>query len=94
MNLKDRAHARRLQANGHSDRRDWAGAGLAYESLVYKPEYKETKYFLTHFCQLYYRRNRSTINDDFSQALYFLDGKLRRGHHSAVQTEKHHQRHF
>jgi type IV secretion system protein VirB5 len=49
---------------------------VAYENLVYKPEYKETKYFLTHFCQLYYRRNRSTINDDFSQALYFLDGKL------------------
>ena len=45
---------------------------VAYENLVYKPEYKETKYFLTHFCQLYYRRNRSTINDDFSQALYFL----------------------
>lgn len=49
---------------------------VAYENLVYKPEYKETKYFLTRFCQLYYRRNRSTINDDFSQSLYFLDGKL------------------
>jgi type IV secretory pathway component VirB8 len=49
---------------------------LAYGNLVYKPEYKETKYFLTRFCQLYYRRNHSTINDDFSQALYFLDGKL------------------
>lgn len=49
---------------------------VAYESLAYKPEYKETKYFLTRFCQLYYRRNRSTINDDFSQAMYFLDGKL------------------
>jgi type IV secretory pathway TrbF-like protein len=49
---------------------------VAYETLVYKPEYKETKYFLTRFCQLYYRRNRATINDDFSQALYFLDGKL------------------
>jgi type IV secretory pathway component VirB8 len=49
---------------------------VAYESLAYKPEYKETKYFLTRFCQLYYRRNRSTINDDFSEALYFLDGKL------------------
>jgi type IV secretory pathway TrbF-like protein len=49
---------------------------LAYENLVYKPEYKETKYFLTRFCQLYYRRNRATISDDFSQALYFLDGKL------------------
>jgi type IV secretion system protein VirB5 len=49
---------------------------VGYESLSYKPEYKETKYFLTRFCQLYYRRNRSTINDDFSQAMYFLDGKL------------------
>jgi type IV secretory pathway TrbF-like protein len=49
---------------------------VAYDSLAYKPEYKETRYFLTRFCQLYYRRNRSTINDDFSQALYFLDGKL------------------
>jgi len=49
---------------------------VAYETLVYKPEYSETKYFLTRFCQLYYRRNRSTINDDFTQAMYFLDGKL------------------
>ncbi len=49
---------------------------VAYESLLYKPEYKETKYFLTRFCQLYYRRNHATINDDFSQAMYFLDGKL------------------
>jgi type IV secretory pathway TrbF-like protein len=47
-----------------------------YDNLVYKPEYKETKYFLTRFCQLYYRRNHATINDDFTQALYFLDGKL------------------
>src|SRR5260370_18239377 len=52
------------------------GQAGAYESLVYKPEYKEAKYFLTRFCQLYYRRNRSTINDDFTQAMYFLDGKL------------------
>jgi len=49
---------------------------VAYENLGYKPEYKETKYFLTRFCQLYYRRNHATINDDFTQALYFLDQKL------------------
>lgn len=49
---------------------------VAYDSLTYKPGYTETKYFLTRFCQLYYRRNRSTINDDFSQAMYFLDRKL------------------
>ncbi len=49
---------------------------VAYDSLAYKPEYQETKYFLTRFCQLYYRRNHATINDDFTQAMYFLDGKL------------------
>lgn len=49
---------------------------LSYDTLTYKPEYKETKYFLTRFCQLYYRRNRSTINDDFTQAMSFLDGRL------------------
>lgn len=49
---------------------------VAYDTLAYKPQYKETKYFLTRFCQLFYRRNRSTINDDFSAAMYFLDGKL------------------
>jgi type IV secretory pathway component VirB8 len=49
---------------------------FAYENLAYKPEYKETKFFLTRFCQLYYRRNHATINDDFTQAMYFLEGKL------------------
>jgi type IV secretion system protein VirB5 len=49
---------------------------VSYDNFVYKPEYKETKYFLTRFCQLYYRRNHATINDDFTLALYFLDGKL------------------
>jgi type IV secretory pathway component VirB8 len=49
---------------------------LAYDNLSYKPEYKETKYFLTRFCQLYYRRNHATINEDFTQSLYFLDGKV------------------
>lgn len=49
---------------------------IAYDDLTYKPEYKETRYFLTRFCELYYRRNHATINDDFSRALYFLDQKL------------------
>ena len=30
-------------------------------------------------CALYYRRNRYTIQDDFSKSLYFLDGKLADG---------------
>jgi type IV secretion system protein VirB5 len=49
---------------------------LSYATFEYKPQDVEAKYFLTQFCQLYYRRNRYTINDDFSKSLYFLDGKL------------------
>jgi len=49
---------------------------LSYATFEYKPQDAEAKYFLTQFCQLYYRRNRYTINDDFSKSLYFLDGKL------------------
>jgi type IV secretory pathway component VirB8 len=49
---------------------------LDYTSLEYHPGDAEAKYFLSEFCQLYYRRNRYTINEDFTKALYLLDGKL------------------
>ena len=49
---------------------------LSYSNFEYKPQDAEAKYFLSQFCQLYYRRNRYTMNDDFSKSLYFLDGKL------------------
>lgn len=49
---------------------------VSYDAFAYKPEAKEARYFLTQFCELYYRRNRYTINDDFSKAMYFLDGRL------------------
>jgi type IV secretory pathway TrbF-like protein len=49
---------------------------INYHNLEYKPQDAETKYFLTEFSRLYYRRNRYTINEDFSKALYFLDGKI------------------
>src|SRR5947208_8092469 len=52
---------------------------INYHNLEYKPQDAEAKYFLSHFCALYYRRNRYTIHDDFSKALYFLDGKLADG---------------
>ena len=52
---------------------------INYHNLEYKPQDAEAKYFLTQFCALYYRRNRYTIQDDFSKALYFLDGKLADG---------------
>ena len=52
---------------------------LNYASFEYKPQDVEAKYFLSQFCTLYYRRNRYTIQDDFSKSMYFLDGKLADG---------------
>ena len=52
---------------------------INYHNFEYKPQDAEAKYFLSQFCALYYRRNRYTIQDDFSKSLYFLDGKLANG---------------
>jgi type IV secretory pathway component VirB8 len=52
---------------------------INYHNLEYQPQDAEAKYFLSQFCALYYRRNRYTIQNDFSKALYFLDGKLADG---------------
>jgi type IV secretory pathway TrbF-like protein len=52
---------------------------INYHNLEYQPQDAEAKYFLSQFCGLYYRRNRYTIQNDFSKALYFLDGKLADG---------------
>src|SRR5260370_1630889 len=59
---------------------DLGGAeAINYHNFEYKPQDAEAKYFLSQFCALYYRRNRYTIQNDFSKALYFLDGKLTDG---------------
>jgi type IV secretion system protein VirB5 len=52
---------------------------INYHNLEYEPQDAEAKYFLSQFCTLYYRRNRYTMQDDFSKSLYFLDGKLADG---------------
>ncbi len=52
---------------------------ISYQNFEYKPQDREAKYFLSQFCGLYYRRNRYTVQNDFSKSLYFLDGKLADG---------------
>jgi type IV secretion system protein VirB5 len=52
---------------------------INYHNFEYKPQDAEAKYFLSQFSTLLYRKNRYTIQDDFSKALYFLDGKLADG---------------
>ncbi len=60
---------------------------INYHNLEYKPQDAEAKYFLSEFCNLYYRRNRYTIQDDFSKSLYFLDGKLANGIFDAYRKD-------
>jgi type IV secretion system protein VirB5 len=52
---------------------------INYHNFEYKPEDAEAKYFLSEFTRLYYRRNRYTIQNDFANSLYFIDGKLANG---------------
>jgi len=52
---------------------------INYHNFEYKPQDAEAKYFLSEFTRLYYRRNRYTIQNDFAQSLYFLNGKLANG---------------
>jgi type IV secretory pathway TrbF-like protein len=52
---------------------------ISYQNFEYQPQDREAKYFLSQFCGLYYRRNRYTVQNDFSKSLYFLDGKLADG---------------
>src|ERR1700676_589441 len=52
---------------------------INYHNFEYTPQDAEAKYFLSQFCGLYYRRNRYTIQDDFSKSLSFLDGKRANG---------------
>ena len=60
---------------------------INYHNLEYKPQDAEAKYFLSQFCAFYYRRNRYTIQDDFSKSLYFLDGKLADGIFDAYRKD-------
>ena len=63
------------------------GEAINYHNFEYKPQDAEAKYFLSEFCSLYYRRNRYTIQDDFSKSLYFLDGKLANGIFDAYRKD-------
>src|SRR5690242_12676094 len=48
----------------------------SYESLAYKPQEAEMRYFLIQFVQQHYGRMRATLQENFSRSLYFLDGRL------------------
>ena len=49
---------------------------VKYDTMGYKPQDAEIKYFLSEFCRVYYGRNRYTIRDNFKQSLMFLEAQL------------------
>ena len=49
---------------------------IDYRNFQYKPEEAENKYYLTRWAELYFSRNRFTIERDQTNALYFLNGDV------------------
>jgi type IV secretion system protein VirB5 len=49
-----------------------------YQNFQYKPQEAENKYYLARWAQLYFSRNRFTIERDQTNCLYFLNGDVQR----------------
>src|SRR6266436_1145424 len=47
-----------------------------FETLEYRPQEAEIKFFLIDFVQRHYSRMRSTVRENYARSLYFLDGRL------------------
>jgi len=51
---------------------------IDYHNFKYRPEEAENKYYLTRWAELYFSRDRFTIERDQTSALYFLDSDMQR----------------
>ena len=51
---------------------------IDYRSFQYRPQEAENKYYLSRWAELYFNRNRFTIERDQTNALYFLNGDVQR----------------
>jgi type IV secretion system protein VirB5 len=51
---------------------------IDYRNFQYKPQEAENKYYLMRWAELYFSRNRFTIERDQTNALYFLNGDVQR----------------
>lgn len=49
---------------------------VSYDSLSYRPQDAEVRYFLIQFVTQHYSRMRATVRENFARSLYFLDGRL------------------
>jgi type IV secretion system protein VirB5 len=51
---------------------------IDYRNFQYRPQEAENKYYLSRWAELYFGRNRFTIDRDQTNALYFLNGDVQR----------------
>ncbi len=56
-----------------------------YRNFQYRPQEAENKYYLTRWAELYFSRNRFTIERDQTSALYFLNGDVQ---HAVIEQER------
>jgi type IV secretion system protein VirB5 len=61
----------RINDVGHAD-------AIDYRKFQYRPQEAENKYYLTRWAELYFSRNRFTIERDQANSLYFLNGDVQR----------------
>src|SRR6202167_740310 len=51
---------------------------IDYRNFQYRPQEAENKYYLTRWAELYFSRDRFTIERDQTNALYFLNSDVQR----------------
>src|ERR1700723_4807395 len=51
---------------------------IDYRNFEYRPQEAENKYYLSRWAELYFNRNRFTIERDQTNALYFLNSDVQR----------------
>lgn len=61
----------RIDEVGHAEAVD-------YRDFAYRPKEAENKYYLSRWTELYFGRNRYTIQRDFTNSLYFLNADVQR----------------
>jgi type IV secretion system protein VirB5 len=61
----------RIDEVGHAEAVD-------YRDFTYRPKEAENKYYLSRWAELYFGRNRYTIQRDFTNSLYFLNADVQR----------------
>jgi type IV secretory pathway TrbF-like protein len=61
----------RINDVGHAE-------AIDYRNFQYRPQEVENKYYLTRWAELYFSRNRFTIERDQTNSLYFLNGDVQR----------------